>query len=537
MRKASVVIERDLAVPMRDGLRLFANVFRAPDGGAHPVIISVTPYGKDKLPDRVSAFFMRLSGVKFGKVNCSSLTGFESPDPVYWVQQGYAVLQADARGMHKSEGNSGVLRQQEAEDYYDLIEWAASQPWCTGRVGLMGVSYLAMSQWYVAALKPPHLRAIVPWEGVSDLYRELAFHGGIPETKFVWFWATMRMRRGRNRKFPQAEDFLAEREVHPLDDAYWAAKRPNLENIEVPALVCANWSDHGLHTRGSIEGFERISSKQKWLFTHGRKKWETFYGEEALDWQKRFLDRFLKDVDNGMERVPKVRLEVRKGFYSQEVRLEERWPPAAVQPTLLYLCANTGSLQREPVASEGKLQYRPMTRNSRAAFSLRLERAMELVGSMRLKLWVSTSEGDDLDLFVVLRKLDSTGRQVFFSGYNGFERDDPAKGWLRASHRELDAPRSTPLRPWHSHARIQKVRAGEIVPLEIEIWPSATLFEAGSTLQLTIQGQDAAKYPAFGHRKLVNRGWHTIFTGGPHDSCLTVPLNNSEAAEISLASE
>src|ERR1019366_5604594 len=101
----------------------------------------------------------------------------EAPDPVYWVQQGYAVLQADVRGMHKSEGHAGILRQQDAEDYYDLIEWAGSQPWCTGRVGLMGVSYLCMSQWCVAALKPPHLCAMVPWEGVTDLYREPEFHG------------------------------------------------------------------------------------------------------------------------------------------------------------------------------------------------------------------------------------------------------------------------------------------------------------------------------------------------------------------------
>ncbi len=145
---------------------------------------------------------------------------------------------------------------------------------------------------------------------------------------------------------------------------------------------------------------------------------------------------------------------------------------------------------------------------------------------MRLKLWVSTSEGNDLDLFVVLRKLDPTGKEVFFSGFNGYERDSVAKGWLRASHRELDSSLSMPLRPWHSHTRIQKVRSGEIVPVEIEIWPSATLFEAGSTLQVTIQGQDAARYPAFGHRKLVNRGWHTIFTGGPYDSSLAVPLNH-----------
>jgi predicted acyl esterase len=521
----SIATQRDLAVPMRDGVRLFANLFRPQADGPYPLIMSVTPYGKDKLPDRLASFFMRLSGVKFGNLNCSRLTGFEAPDPVYWGQQGYAVLQADVRGMHKSEGNAGVLRQQDAEDYYDLIEWAAIQPWCTGRVGLMGVSYLAMSQWRVAALKPPHLCAIVPWEGATDLYRELAFHGGIPETKFIPIWS-MRIRLGRNRRFTLAEDFLAQRAAHPLDDAYWASKRPILENIKVPALVCASWSDHGLHTRGSVEGFERISSPHKWLFTHGRKKWETFYSEEALDWQKRFLDHFLRDLDNGLDRVPKVRLEVRKGYYRQEVRCEESWPPSSVQPALLYLCANTGSLLREPVASEGKLQHRGASPSDRAVFSLRFEQAVELIGKMRLKLWVSTSEGDDLDLFVVLRKLDSSGREVFFSGFNGYEHDGLAKGWLRASHRELDPTRSTPLRPWHSHTRIQKLRSGDVVPLEIEIWPSATLFEGGSTLQLTIQGHDAARYPGFGHRKLVNRGLHTIFTGGRYDSCLVVPLNN-----------
>jgi hypothetical protein len=146
---------------------------------------------------------------------------------------------------------------------------------------------------------------------------------------------------------------------------------------------------------------------------------------------------------------------------------------------------------------------------------------------MRVKFWVSTSEGDDLDLFVVIRKLDSARREVFFSGYNGYERDAAAKGWLRASHRELDQSRTTRLRPWLSHTQIQKLRPNEIVPLEIEIWPSSTLFEPGSTLQIGIQGHDAAKYPAFGHRRLVNRGLHTIFTGGRYDSHLVIPVNQS----------
>ncbi|HLJ89069.1 MAG TPA: CocE/NonD family hydrolase [Candidatus Angelobacter sp.] len=526
----SISVERDLIAPMRDGIRLSANLYKPKEEGPHPVIMSVTPYGKDSgLPERIANFFMRLSGVKFGKVHCSRLTGFESPDPVYWVEQGYAVLQADVRGMRKSEGHAGVLRQQDAEDYYDLIEWAASQPWCTGRVALMGVSYLCMSQWRAAALRPPHLCAIVPWEGVTDLYRELAFHGGIPETMFVSLWDKRRLRAGHNRKFPMAEHFLSERDSHPLADDYWAAKRPILEDIDVPALVCASWSDHGLHTRGSLEGYQQISSKQKWLFTHGRKKWETFYSEEALSYQRRFLDHFLKGASNGMCAVPRVRLELRMGFYQQEVRAEEAWPLQSIRPTPLYLCANTGSLEKEPVAAEGMVQYLSTRRNQKAIFSLRFQNQTELIGGMGLKLWISTSEGDDLDLFVVIRKLDCTGKEVFFSGFNGFERDSVAKGWLRASHRELDTSRSTQLRPWHTHRRIQKLAPGEIVPVDIEIWPSATLFESGSSLLLTIQGQDAARYPAFRHTDLVNRGWHKIFTGGLYDSCLTVPLHNAEA--------
>jgi len=293
-------------------------------------------------------------------------------------------------------------------------------------------------------------------------------------------------------------------------------------------LICASWSNHGLHTRGSIEGFERLSSEQKWLFTHGRKEWEAFYGDEAHAWQKRFLDHFLKDIDNRMEQVPKVCLEVRKAFYQQEVRSEPRWPLASVHATPLYLCAITRSLRKEPLASEGKVQYLSTSHRGHAIFCFKFERAVELIGGMRVKLWVSTSEGDDLDIFVVLRKLDSNAREVVFSGFNGYERDGVAKGWLRASHRELDASRSTPLRPWHRHTRDQKLRTGDIVPIEIEIWPSATLFEAGSSMQLTIQGHDTATNPAFGHRKLVNRGRHTIFTGASYDSCLTIPLNRSD---------
>lgn len=522
LRQAGVIFDRDVVVPMRDGTRLKANLFRPAAARRAPVLMSVTPYGKDKLPDRIGNFFMWVAGVRFGDINISRYTGFEAPDPLYWVRNGYAVMQTDVRGMHKSEGNAGVLSAQDAEDYYDIIEWAAAQPWCDGGVALSGVSYLAMSQWRAAALRPPHLKAIVPWEGVSDLYRELAFQGGIPETGFVPVWWKNRMRRGRNRKFPMAEDFLAEIARHPLIDDYWREKQAALERIEVPALVCASWSDQGLHTRGSFEAFARIASPQKWLFTHGRKKWETYYSEEALATQKRFLDHFLKGVANGWPETPRVRIEVRQAYYRHSVRYETQWPPAETRFVPLYLDATNAALHPSAIPAEAASRYDAAS--GRAVFSIRFAETVEITGETKLRLWVSTSEGDDLDLFVVLRKFDAADNEVPFCGYNGYEKDAVAKGWLRVSHRALDVAKSRPSRPYHAHDRLDKLKPGEIVPIAIEILPSSTVFEAGTRLELSVQGRDGAKYPAFKHAALVNRGTHGIHGGGRYDSYLLVPL-------------
>jgi putative CocE/NonD family hydrolase len=222
---------------MRDGVRLMANVFRPAVERPRPVVMSVTPYGKDVLPDRIGMTFMRLAAVRFGHLACSNWTGFEAPDPVFWTRAGFAVRQADVRGMHKSEGHAGVLTDQDARDYHELIEWAAREPWSRGVVGLAGVSYFCMSQWRVAALRPPSLKAIIPWEVVTDLFPAFRYQEGVRETAFVSTWWRFRMKRGRNPRFAMAEDFPLERDRHPLDDDWWASKRPRLEAIDVPALV------------------------------------------------------------------------------------------------------------------------------------------------------------------------------------------------------------------------------------------------------------------------------------------------------------
>ena len=210
-----MIIERDVPVPVRDGITVYADVFRPAAGGPAPPLIAWSPYGKhagsqvtERYPD---------SGVEPGQL--SPYTAFESPDPVWWTARGYAVVNADIPGTWNSGGDATFLCPREATYGYDLVEWAATQPWSNGRAGMSGVSYLASAQWFIAALGPPHLAAINPWEGWSDTYREVARHGGIPETNF-WPYICQRWGYGRN----QVEDLAAESTARPLFDEFWASK-------------------------------------------------------------------------------------------------------------------------------------------------------------------------------------------------------------------------------------------------------------------------------------------------------------------------
>ena len=281
-----IIIERNVRVRMRDGVHLAVTVCRPEGGGRFPVIMCVTVYGKDFGPEKYSTLpKIKASGNAVGTMHISDATTWEGPDPGFWVPNDYVVLVADARGYYESEGQAGIYSEKDPEDYADLIEWAGVQWWSDGSVGLNGVSYLAISQWMCASLtKPEHLKAIIPWEGASDLLRDVMKHGGIPETRFPAGYYPGSLARG-------AGDEIAKQGSAMMEEA---AQRPDpLERIDVPTLICASWSDQGLHTRGSVEGFKRISSRQKRMYTHGGNKWERYYSPDALEWQKAFFDRFL----------------------------------------------------------------------------------------------------------------------------------------------------------------------------------------------------------------------------------------------------
>ena len=147
---------------------------------------------------------------------------------------------------------------------------------------------------------------------------------------------------------------------------------------------------------------------------------------------------------------------------------------------------------------------------------------------MKLKLWVQADGSDDMDLFIAIQKIDRSNEVVTFPYFSCHDDGPVALGWLRVSHRELDSEKSTAYQPYHKHKKELKLKAAEIVPVEIEIWPSSTLFERGEKLRVVVQGSDIYTYPeemnSIGHKSTVNRGEHVIYTGGKYDSHLLVPV-------------
>jgi len=518
-RERSIFCEYDVSVKMRDGGKIYIDIFRPEKEGRYPALIAWGPYGKH---NHFNEAYYPGSGVALSDL--SQYCAFEAPDPAYWCPYGYVIINADPRGLWFSEGEATFYSEQEAQDCYDLIEWVAKQPWCSGKVGMLGVSYLATIQYRVAALNPPSLAAISPWEGSSDYYRERAFHGGIPclmlryLAKERWCFSST----GR------IEDIVRMAKEHPLFDDYWASKNPDLSKIKVPAFLVASWSDHGGHTRGTLEVFKKIASEDKYLIIHGRKKWQFF--RQMVDLQRKFFNRYLKGIDNEVKYWPRVILEVRERYYLGNFRAENEWPLARTQYKKLFLDAD-GTLKENLSDEENSLSYDAET--GKLTFDYNFARETELTGYMKLKLWVEAKGSDDMDLFVGIEKYDRDGEFVRFPHtVMMYDYAPVALGWLRVSHRELDERASTIYQPVHLHQRELKLRPGEIVSVEIEIWPTSILFRDGERLRLVIQGHDILTYKSFGHTDLVNKGTHIIYVGGKFDSHLLLPVIPSLADDF-----
>jgi putative CocE/NonD family hydrolase len=406
-----------------------------------------------------------------------------------------------------------------------------------------------MTQWLVANLQPPSLKAIIPWEGAADMYRDFAFHGGIFSFGFAVNWYHNQMANhllGR----PQAAstdafagDWLWDYLRHSLDGDWYHGRQARWDDIKVPFLSAGNWSGMGLHLRGNSEAYLRSPLRHKRLRIHAGTHIHPYHSDEGKRDQLRWFDYWLKGKDNGVLREPPVKLQVRKGGAGNyEWRHEKDWPLKRTRWTRLFLHAD-GALRSAPARKSRTVRYEAaaMTRMGKATgtfsastdaagaasgasfLSAPFGKATEITGPLSLTLWVSSSTRD-MDIFVTLRNIDPDGKDVLEMGQQG-QLVPVAKGWLRVSQRKLDPALSRPWRPFHSHDERQWLEKDEVVKVAVEIWPTSMVFAKGHRLRLDVQPRDGFGSAPYTHYNGdYNSGSNTLHLGGRRDSHLLLPL-------------
>ena len=505
-----IICEQDVAVKMRDGVTIYTDIFRPQFAtGKVPCIVSWSPFGK-RPGDGMDEW--KIMGVPPQTV--SNMAKFESVDPAYWCRMGYAVANVDPRGIGHSEGDHELFGTQDARDGYDFIEWLATQHWC-GKIGLCGNSGVAMVHWRIAAEQPPNLTCIAPWEGTADMYRESTYEGGIPAYGFPEFIVGSVTGEG------YIDDMVYMAAKYPKMNGYWEDKIPRMEKIRIPCYATACWNH--FHLRGSFDGFRKIRSAKKWMRAHREFEWPDGYCNAGLEDLKMFYDRYLKDIRNGWELTPRVRLEVQDAYdYDFQInRPEKEWPIARTQYKKLYLDAATQALSYDKFNKESKVSYD--AESGITTFDVKFEEDTEITGYMKLHAFVEAIGNDDMDLFINIQKLDEQGNwlPVYVLG----EPHPGAWGKMRVSARTLDPKLSTDYRPIQAHNDLQKLKPGEIVPIDVEFYPTSRLWHKGQQLRIQIAGH-YIREGLFERLEwdTINKGQHVIHTGGQYESYLQIPV-------------
>ncbi|KAK4219446.1 putative x-pro dipeptidyl-peptidase protein [Rhypophila decipiens] len=515
-KENNLTFHKNISIPLKHSpLPIRANIYiplsQSPDDqeSRYPVLVTYGPYGKD-IP---YASFHPASFAQVNPEHKSKYSAWETPDPVYWCRQGYAVVRADERGLGQSPGLLDTMSRGTSDCFFEVIEWCAEQEWSTGKVGLLGVSYYAGSQWRVAARNPKGLAAIVPWEGMSDYYRDRCRHGGILSNKFISLWYQRQVLinqyglPGRSTlKLPSASNYgpgatgqedtiegdlppdvlLANRRDQTvdneanyfLDDDYYASKDYQLEDIKVPLLSVANWGGILLHLRGNILGYTHAGSEFKYLRCITGRHDLPFYYKEEVEVQKSFLEAFLKGNDTAgwtkPGQIPPATVTIRKGDNvgyndaekeraAYEKRAENEWPIARTEYKRFFLDAD-GGLSSEDGKDGGGKEKRTVTYQALGTLdnpqavqftTAPFEEETEITGHIVAHVNVSvtpassSTQSPDIDLFLTLRHFSANKTEIYYTGTAG----DPVplcKGWLRVSNRKVNT-KSKYNKPWLPH--------------------------------------------------------------------------------------
>jgi predicted acyl esterase len=539
-----MIDDKDILVTVRDGTRIALRVYRPDGDGPVPVLFAPAPYRYDN--DALPAYPMFL---------------WRETGPIEWyVEHGYAYVRMDVRGTGYSEGEYGLLGRDEQNDLYDVIEWLAQQPWCSGKIGGIGQSYFCMSQWWMGIVKPPHLACLGVYDGMNDLYRHFAYPGGI-EGNFLPYWFAQSVRMPN--KFPTngehprdvEVDLLLEFQRHPLYDAYWKERSAayRLHEIEVPIYSVGVFAKMDLHLLGNINGFRKARGPRKLAITATPTAFSSATDFAQPDFHERyflpFYERYLKGVENGFEARPDVEYDVKN---TRETRTFASWPPPGVQSETYYLAPgpsgtvtslNDGALAAEPPAGAAPTTFsypQPSWTFGVVAMgtagpdpvravltytSEPLAADLEIAGSAKLIVHVSTNR-TDTDVIVKLSEQDAQSESARAAGEQP-RSTIVTKGYVRASHSfERDPALDSAEIAFYTHAREVKLEPGTIYEIEIPLHPMAYRFRKGSRLRLEIANGDSAVTDGlFAHAYRPDKfGTDTYYHDAAHPARLILPV-------------
>ncbi|KAK0386807.1 hypothetical protein NLU13_6643 [Sarocladium strictum] len=481
---------------MRDGVELCLNVYlpfaASKEGQKVPVIASLGPYGKDiHSLDFVSPI---------GPDAC-----FELADPLIWTHKhGYAIVRADTRGTGGSGGRFdpfGLERSleingdAEGQDVHDLVEWAGTQSWSSGKVALSGISYYGMVCWWGAMQRPKHLSAVVAYEGLCDIFNLASRMGGIGNPPFQTHWFdNVTNQRGRLEGVADSElkqnraDFIKLfYEYEWQTGGVWSIleRERKLENIEVPVYSAGNWTDPEIHLPGNILAFYGASSKNKWLEMHTGNHLAAYYNADQIEIQRKFLDYFLRDQhDSGILDVPQINLQLSKGDNKQFYRAEQSFPPKDVEWESLYI-TGPGSLGKEKPAEDSfQIDYEGFTGRVQL-LSEAFSDEFEILGCPYLELFVKT-EAEDMDIFCYLRSQKADGSLVIFTGNHNEPINNFTRSWVRLSHRESAEDLLSQQIPIIRNKQKTEIVKGQVYKVILPIVPASYIFEPGYRLNVEI---------------------------------------------------
>ena len=539
--------EKEIPVRARDGTQLYVDVCRPKANGKFPALLSLSPYGREiqhlaPPPGRSSDYTRGTGGIESGMTS-------------YFVPRGYVHIHGDPRGIGRSGGDYTHFGEAEQQDGADIIEWIARQPWCDGNVGMLGMSYFAKHQLLVASQQPPHLKAIFVHDGYTDMYRHMAYHGGIFNFGFyqhIWrLFPTSTTQPMSKRLFSQQEyqeklealrrdkdirsypylykltinaeynPLLLDLLLHPFDGQfYWErSSYPDFDKIRIPVFLLSRWSAWAIHLPGAIQGFADLKAPRKMVITET--PWEGGFGRpwyENHDLVLRWYDYWLKGMANGVMDEPPVRIFV-KGI--NQWRSEQEWPLKRARYVKYYLRAESKLSMQPPIPHERPASFRndPWQAPGGSSPCLTyatapMDQDTEFTGPIALHFWAALS-AEDANWFVQIRDLAPDGTANIVT-----------KGWLKASHRELDEAKSTPERPYHRHVRRLETKPNEVYEYAIDLRDTAHVFLRGHRMELLVKGQDSPweDFAIWYHVNNATETEHTILNDTDHPSHLLMPL-------------